>query len=271
MRAITVLALSILMVTAGCGGFIGTPDNESTVSPELGDTPTATERSTITPSSTIPLPPGVTPGAEEEVNEWTVVSTHNRVLENRSVTWQSQQFLTNSSGTVLRWSTSIVQSKGSYQRFEKTKGGADSELVRTGGPTHEYWTNGNVTVSRMRFDNGSVKLRTLNGSTQDSLSNTRAGRDVLESVILGSDLQYVGVERRNGTAFHILTSTGKNNQLTVRVTPGGVIRSFVYRGYFRLNGENVTDVRRFRIYDVGNTEVKKPDWAANVTTNNTVE
>lgn len=268
MRLLLALAVAFLLVTAGCSGFSGThdTDTDTTVAPHLQDTPTPTEAPTTTPVSESSLPPGVTPGADDAVDERAVYVAHDRALENRSVTWRQQQLWTNNSGTVLRWGTLTVWTNGSQQRYETETGGAHPTAVqRSGLLEYDFWTNGSATVSQQTLLNGSIERRISDGGPPGSFAHVGAGRIVLESVLTGNDLHYVGVEHRNGTALHILAGTPDDSRLTMRVTPDGVVRSFVLRTDIHVNETEVTIVRRFHTYDVGMTTVEKPEWAVNTT------
>ena len=266
MRSLPVAALALLLVTAGCGGLGGTQNEESTVAPQLNGTPTNTTTPTETSSATSPstdsLPPAVTPDADDEVDERALYLAHGRALENTSVTWRRQQLQTNKTGSVQSWLTQTVWTNGSTQRYEVESGGQDPSAP---SPLQDYWTDGNVTVSQQTLPNGSVERYVSEGRPSGTFANARAGRVVLESVLTGTELQYIGVEDQNGTEVHILASTTEESQITLRVTSDGVIHSFVYRVDTQIDGQELTVIDRFRTYDIGTTTVEQPSWTTNAT------
>ena len=269
MRSLPVVTLALLLVTAGCAGLGGTANENSTVAPRLNNTATHTASPTetsATPSSEdASLPPGVTPGADDEVDERALYLAHGRALENTSVTWRSQQLRTNETGTMLGWATRTVWTNGSEQRYEVEVGGQDQAAAQMQGTMADYWTDGSVTVSRMILSNGSAQQDISEGEPSGTFADVEAGRVVLESTLTGTELQYVGVEEQNGTKLHVLAGTADDSRLTLRVTSDGIVRSLLYRVETQIDGQGITVVDRFRTYNVGTTTVDQPEWAANAT------
>lgn len=271
MRTLPALALALLLVTAGCNGLSGIETDSSTVAPDLRDTPTSTAEPTptatptSTPGSADSLPPGVTPSADDEVDERALYVAHSRALENRSVTWRDQRVRMNTTGVVLGWSTRTVWRNESQERYEVEIGGADPAAMRMNRTLPEYWTNSSATVFRLIQPDGSVETQVQAGGPPRTFGRVDAGRVVLESILTGSELQYIGVERRNGTEMHVLAETASDSRLTLHVDSDGVVHSLVYRTEGQLEGREITSVTRFRTYDIGTTVVEQPPWAANAT------
>lgn len=258
MRIVPVIAIALLIVTAGCSAFSGSADDPATVAPRLQSTPTTSTPTTSTPD--VPYPPGVTPNANDEVDERALYIAHEEFLENRSKTWRQQHVWTNSTGTVLYWSSLTVWSNGSLQRYESESGGADPSAVPSSRTEYDYWTNGCVTVSQQQLPNGSVVRRVTEDEPPGAFANVGAGRTILESAFIGNDLEYVGTEQRANQTLHVLVATPAESRFTMRVTSEGVVRSFVLRLQTEVDGEPISIVRRFRTYDIGTTTVEKPDW-----------
>lgn len=268
-------AVVLLVVAAGCAGLGGSGgDGARTVADRLEGTPTRTTPATAATPATgtsptdAPLPPGVTPDAADEVDERALSVAHYRALRNRSVTMREQQVVTAANGTVLGWYTVTARTNGSRQRYELANGGANPDAVGMVEWENAYWTNGSATVRRQTLANGSAETTVRDGgpaSAFGTAESVRSGRFAVETTLSGTELAYVGAEARNGTPLHLLAGTADDSRLTLRVTPDGVVRSFVYRTDARTNGTRVTVLRRFRVSDVGTTTVGRPAWAANAT------
>ena len=269
MRSLPAVAVVLLLVTAGCAGLGGSQDSSSTVAPRLDNTPTTTatpaETSAASSSTNASLPPGVTPGADDEVDERALYLAHGRALENTSVTWRRQRLRTNETGTMLGWATRTVWTNGSEQRYEVEAGGHDQAAVQMQGTMADYWTDGTVTVSRMALPNGSVQQEVSEGEPSGTFADVEAGRVVLESILTGTELQYIGVEEQNGTELHVFAGTADDSRLTLRVTSDGIVRSLLYRVETQTDGQEIMVVDRFRTYNIGTTTVDQPEWAANAT------
>lgn len=261
MHRLSVVSMTLLLVLAGCGGSLGPGTDEPTATPDSRTSPTATDPDGQTPASSLPLPPGVTPGADDEVDERTLYVAHGEALAERSVTWRQVLLRVNATGTVIEWRTRTVWTNGSRQRYDIETGGPVRGELRSQGFEYDFWTNGSVTVSRQAYPDGRVERRVTEGGPRGSFGEVGAGRVVLEGLLAGRELQYVGVERRNGTVQHVLSWTAGASRLTLYVTPAGVVRSVVWRE----SASGVTFLGRFRVSDVGSTTVERPPWAENAT------
>lgn len=263
-RGIQVVAVSLLVLTAGCGAIPGGEDDSSTVAPQLAGT--AGHDMTTSASLNASRPPGVAPESADQVDERELYLAHERALDGRSVTWRRQRLWTNTTGSVVAWRTSTSWRDGSDQRFESAAGGRDSAVAPVAPAGFDYWTNGSVFLTRQTSPDGSVQYVISDEGPPSRIANIGAGRTTLESVLTGVELRYVGVDRDDGgAAIHVLTATPDDGQLTLRVTPRGVVRSFVLTSPAEVNGEALTVVRRFRTYDVGATTVERPAWVHNAT------
>jgi len=264
MRVAPVVVVALLVVTAGCSAFSGSAEDPSTVAPRLNETTTAT--STPEGNSGDPsYPTGVTPNADDAVDERALVIAHDRALEDRSLTWQYQQVWTNSTGTVVYWTGETTWTTNSTQRYESEDGGVAPTTVTPPSTEYDFWTNGSTTVSHQVLPNGSVVVSVDQGGPPSTFATVDVGRTFLESALIGRELAYVGTEQRPNTDRYVLTTTRSESQLTVRVTAEGIIRSFVLQTQTVADGEQLTVVRRFRTYGIGTTTVEKPPWAANST------
>lgn len=246
------LVLALVSVTAGC---VGAADGPAAPSP-LPGTAGPTDPSAPTPDA--PLPPGVSPGEADEVDERALYAGHAPGLGDRSVTWREQRIRTDADGVVLGWTTRTVRIDGSHQRYDVATGGANPAAAGMRVTTPEYWTNGSVVASRTG-GNGSGAVQIREGGPVDGAANVGTGRIVV--ALAGVDLQYVGRERRNGTDRHVLAGGSDDARLTLRVTSAGVVRSFVSRTRGTVDGREVETVTLFRTYDVGSTAVERPAWS----------
>lgn len=247
-------ALALLLVTAGC---VGAADGPAASPPrDLPATDGPTDPSAPTPDASVP--PGVTPGEADEVDERALYAGHARALSGRSVTWREQRLRTDADGAVLGWTTRTVRIDGAHQRYDVATGGADPAAAGMRVTTPEYWTNGSVVASRTgRNGSGAVQVR--EGGPVNGAANVGTGRIVI--ALAGVDLGYVGRERRNGTDRHVLAGTSDDARLTLRVTSEGVVRSFVSRTRGTVDGRGIETVTLFRTYDVGSTAVERPAWS----------
>ncbi len=260
--------MSLLVLTAGCGASLGGGDDASTVAPRLAGTPGETTTTPVLPNGS--LPPGVAPDDADQVDERGLYLAHERTLDGRSVTWRHQRLWTNATGSVVAWRTSTSWRDGAAQRHASASGGTDPALAG-GTPTEfDYWTDGDVFLTRQRLADGTVRRTAADGGPPSRIANIGAGRTTLESVLTGVDLRYVGVDRDGAgddydTAVHLLAATPDGGRLTLRVTASGVVRSFLLRTEVVVDGEPLTVVRRFRTSDVGETVVERPAWTPNGT------
>lgn len=272
MRALPVLAVALLLVTAGCGGLGGssgtaTPDGAAGTATDAGGTGTA-------PGAGGDLSvPGVENGRLTDPSA--LADAHRRALTNDSFESRlrsnlSQRVPTSSNSTQVV-ETTIVQ------RVVAEPGARPYRYRRTDratGVTFQAWGNDSVQAVR-GIQNDQVVTRRV-GQPQSPAAITTA-RPLAAYLSLG---EYHVVERttRDGEAVVVLRADGlsvenssglfvsgsenvSNFTATAVVGGEGRIRSLSLSADYTIDGEAATVDLTYEVVRIGGASFERPDWA----------
>ncbi|MFC6989835.1 hypothetical protein ACFQJD_16065 [Haloplanus sp. GCM10025708] len=251
MRTLVPVAVAALILLAGCGGGAG----PSTATPA----PT-TETPTPTPTPSPPSPADVAGVNETGANVSTLLAGHRDALTGRSLTLE-YTVVSNDTRTTLTEHVAV---------------GGQPLLVRseTGDRTQTtYVANGTTYVRSTQ--GGESTYNRANRTSGLTHPSSYSGASDLGQFMGALDYEPNGTVVENGTGMLVLEATdGAFNETamaeqnvtvdtfrsTAYVDRNGVIRKFVYHVEGTRNGASYSYTSRVRIYDVGSTEVPRPDW-----------
>jgi len=258
------LAVVVLAVTAGCGGFVG-ESSERTVTPAPVPEPTA---QTATENA---IAPGL--GGGQVINPERLARAHEAAIRNQSYGWterlRSTKFGENRSLVV----TSRLRAENErLYRFELSTSWSFANTSEYAAGPVRYRRE----VSRSGF-----RYRTAPPTNV----TTRFGERSLESIrrYLSIGAATVAATRVDGQRYYRVTGTTEsipvtgdisNYSVEALVAPSGFVRSLTVR-YDDLIGSDRQQIRyQFRYTNVGETRVERPEWVTqrwpdNSTTNAT--
>ena len=267
------LAVTVLLVLAGCGGvsFGGDDAGTNTVAPALEGTPSPTPTPTPTPTPGFEerLPPGIT---TDSVDTRTLASSHEGEVERFSRTTVRTVTYIATNGTTLasseyRTETELIGSRSRILVNTNTTGVAPRQVGVT--PANiSYWGNGSVSGNR-RVQNGSVEVNTQRGPLPALIRSDTTGRDVVflafSSVELTNVTALGEVDGRQrfqvqGRADSVGTLQGSNATLSAVVSEIGIVHQFRFAYTAQRQGRTVRIVQTFRLVDFKNTTAPPPEW-----------
>ena len=276
MRPRVAAVVALFAVTAGCGGFgsvgegAGDPGSR-TVNPALRGTPTATP--SPTPVSTPPggLPPGVSLDGVDVVR---LFSAHRSALSNRSFTTHRTRVVRTPDGRSLVNASTLVRVDGSAERGRWTLDRRGLENYSR-NQTVAYWTNGSVTVTRRTGTTQGADVTVSDGRTTPGWATDVTGSRTIYTLLAEFDPRVAGTVSADGRRLIVLRSTDGGDEsnpdvraadLRMFVAPDGTIVS--YRLSYRTTrySRETRVTARFRLSDIGTTDVDRPAWAADVDT-----
>lgn len=254
-RAVALLALALLLVLAGCGGFAGNPRSETTrVTPV--EVPTTTER----PERFVA--PGMT--AERLVDPTALQRAHAARLTNDSHRFREVVTRRAANGTLLSRYVTLVVRNGSTVRYRFDGDRSDGR---------DEWTiDRYVTADRV------YTARTDRNGTSYSVDPiSEAGRrvpvtsdDYTASLTRVFGLLPIRVEEsvRSGdqTRYYLETAEPRdvpplrNATFVGAVTPEGVVDDYRVSYEVRRDGRPVTVIVTVSISELGTATVERPAW-----------
>lgn len=271
------LAVTVLFVLAGCsGGFGGESTDENTVNPALAGTPTATPSPTPTPELTPSptptlnesLPPSLTDGSVDPVF---LADAHRRALTGFSRTIVRGISIRSENGSLL--GRSVVQLETDEQRgggrisISQTVSGPSPESVGLGRENTTYWSDGSITVTRRVDPNGTVNytFERANLPPAARADTTGEGAVVFAFAVANvTEVERVGESpslfRVRGSADYSGVYEVRNISLVATVTADGLVRGYRLSYVRERDGEARRIVRTFRVFDVGETRIGRPEW-----------
>ena len=261
-RAGLAVAVTALLVLAGCGTFVGGtsgPESTETVTPVAVTTPAP-----ATPTPSADPPPGVSANGSVDIER--LVDAHESYVANRSYTWRFRY-------TIARWNGTLEQNitrqaTVGKERFlvEQT----NAELARS-----QSLYVGDVGYLRASYY-GETKVERVS-RPQDHRSYAFAG-DVVARFLTGVSVDVSVVERDGRTYYRLYTdgndvprplnrfsSEAWNYTVTAYVTPQGFVRTVAvdYNRQGRDGNRRITS--RYDYSAVGSTTVTEPDWVSRAT------
>lgn len=274
------LAVTVLLVLAGCSGsFAGLgddPADENTVNPDLAGTPTATPSPTATPEPTPSptptlnesLPPSLTDGSVEPVF---LADAHRRALTGFNRTIVRGISIRSANGSLL--GQSVVRLKTDDQRgggrisISQTVSGPSPESVGLGRENTTYWSDGTVTVTRRVGPNGTVNYTFERANLPPAARADTTGEGAVVFAFAVANVTEVERVAESPSLFRVRGSADysgvydvRNISLVATVTADGLVREFRLSYVRERGGEARRIVRTFRVFDVGETQIGRPDW-----------
>jgi hypothetical protein len=254
--SLAAVALTVLLVTAGCSGVLG------------GDGSTSPASSMPADDDAANAVPGVENG--QVTNATALLAAHDRglvaagfeneVRVNATVIQQDQV-----ADVTRRQQTIVEAGRDEYQY--RTFNGNNGGFVR-----FDHWGNESVWVTRGQLGNTTrYQVRDRTPAT-----GSLTGTALLRNYINNSNATAVEVQRKNGstlTTFETTTLPGTANALPANasnvrayrtrftVDSQGRIHGFVAQGTYDLRGEPRTFEIRYNLVRLDNPSVTQPDWA----------
>jgi len=270
MRGLRVVAVALLLVTAGCGGLGGSPE---TATPDGTAAETADDAGGDTEALAVP-------GVEDDrlTDSAALVDAHRQALTNDSLESRLRSNLTQrvptSSNTTRLVETTITQ------RVVAERGARPYRYRRTDratGTTFQAW--GNDTVQAVRGLQGDQVVTRRVGQPESPAAITTA-RPLAEYLSLG---EYRVVERttRDGERLAVLRAEGltveddsglfvrgsenvSNFSATAVVDGDGRIRSLSLTADYTIDGEAATVDLVYEVVRIGGVSFEQPGWAADI-------
>ncbi|MFC6975193.1 hypothetical protein ACFQL1_11880 [Halomicroarcula sp. GCM10025709] len=264
---VTVVALCLAL--AGCGGFVGGPDQATPVTPAPVPTPDP---------GTVRVAPGLTEAGVDDADALT--RAHVAVLSNRSYTVDRRRLVETADGTVRLRQDTRVETAAGYDAYRASSAVAGTAVSNRTVRTHwedgraVQWTTANGTTDRriaadsrgiggpplpprdaLSFDpTFNQRIRTLFGAvnvTNVSLTNEEIMqlnqaplyRVSTEGATDRTRIPVVTADRVGGVSF------------TATVTPNGVVRSYALQYTVVRDGTTLRVTESVRYSDVGTTTV----------------
>jgi hypothetical protein len=264
--------VAALLVTAGCGQWIG-PDRETDALTPVPDTPTPASNAV----------PGVIGG--QVVEPVALADAHRKRLANRSFTVVERVVVSNATGVThratrrVRWTGGGTVCYRSRSRFYPFPG---CEGERSGARYRGYATDDRV--YRNETVCGRHRIRTFGGGSpgrfdpQQYLGFRPTRHEFLLSVLLPATAETWTVESAGNGTYRLSApvpgyATGaypfqvgsvdaatENTSVTLTVTPAGLVRSYRLRSTVVVAGRTCEVARRGRFAAVGGTTVERPAW-----------
>lgn len=253
MRALTPVAVALLLVLSGCSGI-----------PSIGSGP---ERVSVTPAEmpseeASEMPPGITEAGF--INPQELVNAHQQVLANESVTINTTHRSVAENGTVLV-RTNTTYRVGANRTYAHRVARSNS----TESPwEHEIWMN----------DDGRYSVERTNTTTYRFVPDGEPNTHLLENVI-GESGRISNVSVANisdGEQQHryrlqgrledlerqdlgLSNGTTKNDTIEMYVDERGFVYKFIYPRYFRQNNSIIRNTAVVR-FDTNATAPERPAW-----------
>lgn len=249
-----IVALAVLCVLAGCNGLTG-----SDTTPTTGQEPKVSPA----PVPQSEFPPGVNDRTVTNVSE--LVVAHDNRLRGDSVTIRIQRTDMRPDGTVLtNRTTHFALGADHVSRNTKTvvtRG--DQRRIQT-----QTWANESTMFTRIGVSSGSQ----IRESTPQKVQPSSQLKPSLS--LVGDDLsaESVTITRSEDgpTVFRIVANNIKpydashsNASLTMLVGEGGVIHEYQYVANRSCSGQDCRIVNRIGFTDIGETEIRTPEWIRN--------
>lgn len=272
-RAAPAVAVAVLALTAGCGGFLGdaTPDRPRyDVPPVTTTADTATDESPPGPMGERVPSSGYRPPGDAALPE--ELSAHERQVR--------------SAGNVtVRWTETVTSGGTTRRRLFTYRVDFDRDRVRirlvetgeTNRTATVYVTEGTTYRRTVRGD-GTPQYGTREDGETPGTVSVRTVQELLVNRGLVADLTPNGTATVDGetvrryTAHTLPAETRRNFQsvtrfeLTVLVDDDGVVRTFEYAIRARTAAdERYVEYSRLTVSDVGTTTVTPPAWVGNRT------
>jgi len=266
MRALPVVAVALLLVTAGCGGFggsSGTPDANSSNS------------TTSTPAEGVDVP-GVKDG--RLADPAALGAAHQRAVGNdsfesrlRSNHTQRVPTSQNSTATVETTITQRVVAAAGTRPYRYRRSD------RATGVTFQAWGNDSTQAVR-GIQDGSVVSRQL--SRPQSPSTITSAKTLAEYLSMG-EFRVADRTTRDGEQFVVLRAEGlsvenrsglfvsgsrnvSNFSATAVVDGEGRIQSLSLSADYTIDGEPATIDLTYELLRIGGVDFERPDWAAEI-------
>jgi hypothetical protein len=254
-KAVTTLAVCVLLLTAGCGGLLSSQSEPQ-------------ETSTQTPSNTQQNETGFPPGVSEQgiENGSLLLSNHQSSLGNTS--YRIRFGLTRATPQSFVNTSTVIQSNLSEQRLY-----TDSDLPNR--RLSRYYNQGRVTTWKVIRNTTEVSTQQTSGSFQRVHTREARPGQLLNSIVSVSEIELNRTEERRGKQVAVYdvvnVSAPSSNRYpntieyangTVAVGQDGII----YEASLFVAGE--TDGRQeilFREYETEATsdiDITEPRWAA---------
>lgn len=198
-----------------------------------------------------------------------LTEAHRQTLENASYTSTSTVTFQRPNGTLVTTTTTASRVASGGESFYVASTQTGSNESRPLGVDHfrtEAWANETSAVVADTFRSEEPTYRQV---TRDDLQmSPDTNWELLYSAVGSMDTTYVGQVERAGTTLHKVVSTspgdeaveGQSYDFSALVDSDGVVRALQMTQRSTLGGEPVLVTRTFRITQVGDTTVERPDW-----------
>ncbi|MFB9824826.1 hypothetical protein [Halobaculum roseum] len=266
-RAVLAFVVAVAVLLAGCGAGPG-DGGARTVNPALANTPTASPTPTPAPE----YPPGV---GDDGVDARVLAGNHDSALDRVNSTVLIDRTVVGANGTTVSATDIRIESAGSrvHYRVNQT-GGLPAQFVSP-FPTFEFWTDGNVTVTRAVDASGNVTLRRITGQPPTIADADDTGEDSVFGRFVGTNARLVGTTTVDGEEAYVVRADHdaldrrggppmRDYRLNATVTEAGVVLAYDLTFTATYETEDggtlvATTTERFRT-TVGGSAASPPPW-----------
>ncbi|KTG09139.1 hypothetical protein AUR64_15190 [Haloprofundus marisrubri] len=251
------LAVALLLLLSGCGGLFG----------ETTPTPPSENR---TNDSAKWLTPGLTSAGVE--NAETLARTHRDALRSQSRTTTLTRTYRAENGTAVANTSSVTRAaagRGGQLVESEASGPARSRVAYFSDSTVVWYDSSTSELAtRTESDSGEIRYSYRQGNRERLPTPDGTYTERLYEVFSSTNLT-VAPETVDSSVHRLEGSTSQlrldgeqlsNVTFTARVDYTGVVRSYELRYETDRGGLPVRVVERFRVSDVGSTDVERPDW-----------
>jgi hypothetical protein len=261
-RAVSVLAVALLLTTAGCGGVVGNDGTRTPYDVDVTPTPTPTETATQVPTETTTQTPERAP--DPLVEKASEQSIKLRGLESYTIRYNytsvGERGVSNAETAVYR----VDKSQRRELIYFRPRAG-DRTVEGGSYQTGEYVLKVSKSEDGPEYERDSSPTLSVGSSVAD-----RFASDVTE--LIATDFQRNGTGTVDGERMTRYTVEGTEAappstedvlayQVTVLVDDEGLIRRVEHRYVERTDGnETVSERTLVTLSGIGSTTVERPEW-----------
>ncbi|WP_439027346.1 hypothetical protein [Haloarchaeobius sp. DT45] len=262
-RVVGVLAVVLVVTTAGCGSLVGAPDATTREPFEVEETTRGELRSG----------PEVVPGLgwRAVTDAEALAESHRSVVAGNSRLLRQEHTVRYENGSV-RARTVGVTSVGEDGQVVYTlrSTGADAGVFGLRSTNYSAWTNGSVTVVRLERAGG-VEYEVLTGAHRVPTDSTGAER--VRVLFERATVKNVTARYWNGDTYYQVDATvapgdisgfadDELYRLSANVVNSGAVAQLTFRYPFVREDERYLREQVWSVGAVGSTVVERPDWVA---------
>ncbi|WP_267640640.1 hypothetical protein [Haloarchaeobius amylolyticus] len=262
-RGVGVLAVALLLATAGCGSLVEAPDATTRE-------PFAVEETVRDgPQSGPEVVPGLTWRAVTDAEA--LAESHRSVVAGESRVLRREHVVRTDDGSVRARAVGVLRvGEDGQVVYTFRSSGANLGVFGLRATNYSVWTNGSVTVVRVQRATG-VAYEVLDGRRRLPADSTGAER--VRVLFERATVQNVTTRYWNGDTYYRVEATVAPGdisgfadpdlyRLSANVVNSGAVARLTFRYPFVRGDERFLREQDWSVGAVGSTVVERPDWVA---------